>query len=564
MFSKLFSLVLLLLFSVASFAQTSKRKLPKIINMPTSNHTVPSVSGDGNTMVYLSDYSDKRRYALMFTYKTGNHQWAKPVILKVVDKMFELNYIEGFSLNYEGNKLFFTSRKSGGIGYYDIWVSERKGNAWSPIKNIGKPVNSATNEGSPSVAPNGKQLYFMRCETMAREKADKCQIFVADKKGNTWAAAVALPKIINNGANQMMPRILADGKTQLFRSDRDGEMKFYHSKNENGEWTTPKVLDFIPTETRVLGNTAREDVLYFGMNTSFKKVLVMAKIPEEFQPEKVVQVSGLVHDGSQNPLDKSVIKVFDTKDNSLFYAAYPHSKDGKFYLLLPQGKIYDFAITAKKMTHYSHLFDLSNLEKFRREKLDAKLEPLQSEAVIMADAIHFKPYSSEITEASTLEIRRVFTMLKKNPATNIEIGVHLDEILKDSLQSSPDLTEVIIDTVYLENDSLNIADITSSQSDSITSPNNISATDSLETNDNENKISSDNSEENETPSFRLKYTYHNDRSQKQAEAVMNFLISKGIAASRLTAKGYGDLVHSFPSNAQGQHTDHQRVEIKIE
>ena len=40
--------------------------------------------------------------------------------------------------------------------------------------------------------------------------------------------------------------------------------------------------------------------------------------------------------------------------------------------------------------------------------------------------------------------------------------------------------------------------------------------------------------------LKINFTYHNDRTQKQAEALMNKLIDSGVPANLMEAKGYGD------------------------
>ena len=40
--------------------------------------------------------------------------------------------------------------------------------------------------------------------------------------------------------------------------------------------------------------------------------------------------------------------------------------------------------------------------------------------------------------------------------------------------------------------------------------------------------------------IKINYSYHNDRTQKQAEALMNKLIDSGVPANLMEAKGYGD------------------------
>ena len=56
--------------------------------------------------------------------------------------------------------------------------------------------------------------------------------------------------------------------------------------------------------------------------------------------------------------------------------------------------------------------------------------------------------------------------------------------------------------------------------------------------------------------------YNRDLSQKRADAVRNYLISKGINGSRLTAKGYGETEPEVPNDTLEGRMQNRRVELK--
>jgi OOP family OmpA-OmpF porin len=57
--------------------------------------------------------------------------------------------------------------------------------------------------------------------------------------------------------------------------------------------------------------------------------------------------------------------------------------------------------------------------------------------------------------------------------------------------------------------------------------------------------------------------YNFELSQKRAENVVSYLISKGIDRSRLTAKGYGETVPVSDNETEEGRAENRRVEMRI-
>jgi len=62
----------------------------------------------------------------------------------------------------DGLEAFITSNRPGGQGGIDIWTSTRQtvSDAWSVPTNLGIPVDSSSNDGSPWLSKDGTTLYF--------------------------------------------------------------------------------------------------------------------------------------------------------------------------------------------------------------------------------------------------------------------------------------------------------------------------------------------------------------------------------------------------------------------
>jgi hypothetical protein len=484
-------------------AQAKTRKLPNNINHPSINVYAPYMSFDANALVFLSDNSEDNVPTMVYSMKE-NADWKDPVAApKQVNT--RLNFLRGYSLSADGKKLYFTSMKSPGVGGYDILFSEYKGSTWSEPQNIGVPINSKANEACASFSTDGNTIYFMRCEKMTQDKAENCKIFVAKKKSNgQWDEPAELPAIINKG-NSQTPRILADGESLIFSSDKitpsKGGMDLYISKFQNGNWTNPVALDFVNTEKDDQYVTVNALGRYLLKDTpgTRKNELVEYLIPNEIRPRGMMKIDGKVSDPSGAPTP-AYISIVDLKSNKRIYNGRP-TNTGSFLVYLMEGSQYEVSIDPEQsnFTYYAKQFDLSTDKIPQSEKINAVLKPVAAGDELSLDAVKFLPGSSNIDPASLEDLKRLARVIKANPTLKFEIQVLLNGYVEDTIKSSPDLTEVLYDSLV-------------TQVDDIDSLGQMYKRDTLE----------------------LMTTFHNDRTTKQGQAIISYLTSQGVDTNRLT------------------------------
>ena len=577
--------VLLFTTSLAN-AQIPKKRLPQNVNVPTYSHVFPSLSGDGNQMIYLTNYTNSEGFETKYTYRTGQESWADPEPIPSINRP-GLDHIGSFCLSYDGNYVVFSSRRTPTIGNYDIWISEKKGKYWSQPKNPGKPLNSPAFEGNPSMSPDGKSIYFMRCESMDNTKKRSCSLFVSHRISATrWSEPQALPDYINTG-HETTPKIMADNKTLIFASGRSGgkgKLDLYSTKLEYGTWSRPRSMSFLNTaeNDEFISVPARGDIIYFTGTYRDQFNIYKAIIPQEFRPEKVLMLSGTVtYNDQQNPSDDILVQAFDVRTGEVFTTTKLKQDDNSFTIFLPEGTIYDVSAFPQKggYTFASKIYDLENMLISRKEDYPVNLSSLNQGTILPLTTIRFENYSSVLSDKSNVEIKRIMGFLKKNPGTRIEIGAFIDTVYTDSIPSN-ELTEVIADTIYWEINKTELSEETAltdtiiSDAVSIDSNNLIFDIDSNEfvLEDASAELSGKGNHAVDTSDFsgfdldlemslrdsiialgykffeetdeleiyyKVNYTYHNDRTQKQADALMKRLIASGVPANLLVAKGYG-------------------------
>jgi len=65
----------------------------------------------------------------------------------------------------DGSYLLFHSRREGGLGGWDLYVSFREsGGTWGEATNVGKAINTTGDEADATISPDGKYIFFSRAE----------------------------------------------------------------------------------------------------------------------------------------------------------------------------------------------------------------------------------------------------------------------------------------------------------------------------------------------------------------------------------------------------------------
>ena len=122
-----------------------------------------------------------------------------------------------FSLDREGN-LYFGGGGTDSRGLSDIFLARLVGGKYEKPVNLGDPINSAAEETTPFVAPDGSYLLFSRQFDLWVSFCDA---------GGAWTGPVKFGPGVNSPAIELCPMVTADGKYLFFLSQRDGESHVY-------------------------------------------------------------------------------------------------------------------------------------------------------------------------------------------------------------------------------------------------------------------------------------------------------------------------------------------------
>ncbi|MBT3417961.1 MAG: OmpA family protein [Flavobacteriales bacterium] len=137
-----------------------KIKPLSIVNLPKNWESQPTVSSDGNSLIFTSDRKGGLGGTDLYVVRKDKYgKWTEPKNLGP-NVNSELNEKSPF-LHVDGKTLFFASERFPSLGGYDIFTSKlNKKGFWKKPKNVGYPINTKNDELGMFVTTDGKTAYF--------------------------------------------------------------------------------------------------------------------------------------------------------------------------------------------------------------------------------------------------------------------------------------------------------------------------------------------------------------------------------------------------------------------
>ena len=121
---------------------------------------------------------------------------------------------------FNDTTLLFASRRPGGFGGLDIYITLLTGYGWTPPANLGPIINSAYDDRSPFLAPDGVTLYFSTND--ARRSTGGLDIMksIFLERVNKWTPAENLGIPFNSADDDECFSLSENGRSALFASSR--------------------------------------------------------------------------------------------------------------------------------------------------------------------------------------------------------------------------------------------------------------------------------------------------------------------------------------------------------
>jgi hypothetical protein len=399
----------------------------------------PSITADGQTFMFTRQERASSNPALAGTYQEdfyisflSDDGWKKAVN---AGGPLNTGGNEGAqTLSSSGNYMYFAAcEKSGGLGSCDIYFSALNDGHWSQPYNIGAPVNSSAWESTPSVSADGNMLFFSSSRPGGIGGKD---LWLAYQHPNgMWYAPTNLGPAINTSGDEMSPFIHFDGRTLYFASDGRpgmGGFDIYMSRmNDDSTWTEPRNIGY-PINTcndemgLIIDATGQKAYFSSMRNNAGGKDIYLFDLDESVRPDPVSYLKGKVADKETGKLIKAEYELINLSSNKV---TIKNSTDdqGNFLVCLPSGYNYGINVSKTGYLFYSENFMFegqhSVVEPFIKR---INLSPAKVGEKMLLSNVFYEVDSWELKKESILELNNLVDLLKYNKDLVVEIGGYTD------------------------------------------------------------------------------------------------------------------------------------------
>lgn len=461
-------------------------------------------------------------------------------------------------LTADGQTLFFTSRRPGCVGgfnnYYqsyleDFYIAYLKNGQWTEAQNLGSPINTEQNEGAATFSQDGQMIIFSACER--KDGQGNCDLYWSRLEGDTWSPPKNLGAKVNSPFWESQPSLAHDNKTLYFASTRPngvGKNDIWVSRLENGQWTEAQNLG---TPVNTPGNEYYPFMHADGISLYFAS---------DFHPGfggLDLFISQKSNDGFGSPVNLGYPLNGPGEEHSIYVS--PSGKVGYFSSTKLKGKggfdIWRFNLDPKiqpQRTTYlrGYVFDsLSGnpvkakvtLIDLESQELVRKVESNGRTGLFVLSLPLGKKYGVFAEAKGYLFYSQHFALEVPENQKEYELLVKLQATQKDAT--------IILKNVFFDTDSYKLKPESYTELDKLTTLLKENPGISIELRGHTDNTASE--------------THNLTLSDNRAKAVRSYLIEKGIAESRLTAKGYGEkLPIASNQTAEGKALN-RRTEFKI-
>ena len=452
------------------------------------------------------------------------------------------------TVTIDGNTLIYT-RRVNNINE-DFYESDKVNGTWSKSRSLPGNINTNQNEGAQNISQDGQWLIFTGCNFP--EGHGSCDLYISYLTADGWSTPENLGDSINTEFWESAPSLSPDKRDLYFASRQPdgygGSDIFVSHRLRNGQWSTPENLG--PT-INTIGDEAApfihpdNQTLYFTSNGhpgyGGDDLFVTRKQPDGTwsKPENLgYPINTIENEGSL---------VIAADGKTAYYASDRADSKGGLDLytfelrqdirpaqtLWVKGKVFDSA-TRKGLPSSVILTDLSTRQVISNLQTDETGNYL----ITLPKG---KDYAFNVNRKGYLFFSENFSLSREHNDTVYHIDIPLQPIAANAV--------LVLKNIFFDPNKYDLKPESGAELDEVV------------------QLMKDN------PTLKIQINGHTDNSGKtvdniklsedRAKAVTAYLVAKGIAAARLSSKGWGDTQPVADNGSPDGRAKNRRTELKV-
>lgn len=177
----------------------------------------PSISPDGHTLYFVSTRPPSKGTDIWKTERINN-EWSEPVHLSDAVNSDAYEFHPQAVAN--GDVYFAAAGRSDSHGDADLYVSKFQNGTYLPAQNLGTQINTSAAEWDPYVSPSNDYMIFKSNRPGGYGAMD---MYISMREGDSWTTPRNLGPVINTADDDDSGDVTPDGRYLIFARSKPGK-----------------------------------------------------------------------------------------------------------------------------------------------------------------------------------------------------------------------------------------------------------------------------------------------------------------------------------------------------
>lgn len=390
----------------------------------------PYFSSKDSVLFFMRKLNIRREDFYTSTLTTNSFTKAKLLedSINFADKKGSVSFLPDMQTLY-----FAADYPEQGYGRYDIYKSIKAGTHWTTPKNLGHNVNNDYWDSAPSISPDGNALYFSSNRPGGLGGIDLYVAFKNEKGG--WEEAMNLGPQINTSGDEQTPFIHADNNSLYFSSTGwsgyGGADFFIAHQKIDGNWTTPLNLGYpintFDNEGSIAVASNGVDAYIASDRSDSRGGLDIYKVTlsKATRANKKFFLKGLIKDATTKKTITAIVNLVDPADQSSFTKIEVDSS-GQFIFALPFLDSIGISITSSFHEVANTTITSASFDKDNISTQEYYLSAIKKQFTQTFKNVLFATDAATLLPGSEKELNELVAYLIAQPTATILIEGHTD------------------------------------------------------------------------------------------------------------------------------------------